>query len=349
MLKDKEWRCALKLVLAAAGTVILIRIIVKLAPVIGLMAVAVLIVYCLIPFVRFLTGKKLKPFWASAITSTAIIIIIVIFFYLLVPGLIGELRQLSRFTTTEYYHDLLKIIDNLENRFGFPLTKTFFDYTAGLINQIPLYTQNLLNHLVSFFMKLFSNIWIGFGLVFLVFYLVQDIEKAKSNLTDLFPRIYQQEVTRVLGVVDQKVGAYIRGTLLKCLLVGLFTGLGLFLWGMPFSLMLGLLAGGLNIILYIGPVLAAVPALLLSLVPGTPGFIPVIAVYIIVQTLDAFVFTPVFLGKAVDLSPLTVIVVILIGGQLLGVLGVILAIPIAAILKVLISSNYLQKKSMPEA
>lgn len=344
MLKDTEWRCALKLVLTAAAVVILIRVIVKLTPIITMLAVAVLIVYCLIPFVKFLTGKKIKPFWASTITTTAIIIAIVIFFYLLIPGLISELRQLTVFTTTEYYRDLLTIIHNLEERFGFQLTKTFFSYMSEFISQIPFYTQNLLNYLISFFMKLFSRIWIGFALVFLVFYLVQDIEKAKSNLTFLFPRIYQQEVTRVLAVIDQKVGAYIRGTFLKCVFVGLFTGLGLFLLGMPFSLMLGLLAGVLNIILYIGPVLAAIPALLLSLVPGTPGFFPVLIVYIIVQTLDAFLFTPVFLGKAVDLSPLTVITVILVGGQLLGVLGIILAIPVAAVLKVLITDYYLKNR-----
>ncbi|HHX87428.1 MAG TPA: AI-2E family transporter [Firmicutes bacterium] len=344
MLKDKELRCALKLVLTAAAVVILIKVLVKLAPILTVLAVAVLIVYCMTPLVNFLTSKKIKPFWASTITTTAIIIGIVIFFYLLIPGLIAELRQLTVFASTEYYHDLLEIIHNMGERFGFQLTKSFFSYITDIIAQIPFYTQNLLNYLISFFMKLFSRIWIGFALVFIVFYLVQDIEKTKSNLTFLFPRIYQQDVTKVLGVIDQKVGAYIRGTFLKCVFVGLLTGLGLFLLGMPFSLMLGLLAGGLNIILYIGPVLAAVPALLLSLVPGTPGFFPVLIVYIIVQTLDAFVFTPVFLGKAVDLSPLTVITVILIGGQLLGVLGIILAIPVAAVLKVLITDYYLKNR-----
>ncbi len=345
MIKDREWRYALKLVLVAAAMIILIRVIVKLAPIITMLVVAVLIVYCLIPFVNFMIKKKIKPFWASTITTTAIIVTVVLFFYLLIPSLINELRQLSVFTATEYYHDLKAIIHNLDERFDLQLTKAFFDYMSEFINQIPSYTQDLLNYLISFFMKLFSRIWIGFALVFLVFYLVQDIEKAKSNLTFLFPRIYQQEVTRVLGVIDQKVGAYIRGTLLKCLFVGLFTWLGLSLLGMPFSLMLGLLEGGLNIILYVGPVLAAIPALLLSLVPGTPSFFPVLIVYLVVQTLDAFVFTPVFLGKAVDLSPLTVITVILVGGQLLGTLGIILAIPIAAVLKVLITDYYLKNRS----
>jgi len=307
--------------------------------------VAVLIVYALIPFAKFLIRKKLSPFWASIITTTALVVAIVIFFYLLIPGLILELRQLTVFASTDYYNELLVIIRDLEERFGFQFSKTIFGDMSEIVGQIPLYTQRVLNYIISFFMKLFSNIWVGFTLVFLVFYLVQDLEKAKSNLTRLFPGIYQQDVTKVLSVIDQKVGAYIRGTFLKCIFVGLFTGLGLLMLGMPFSLTLGLLEGVFNIILYIGPVLAAIPALLLSLVPGTPSFFPVLIVYVVVQALDAFVFTPVFLGKAADLSPLTVITVILVGGKLLGVLGIILAIPVAAVLKVLISDYYLKNRS----
>ncbi len=345
MLGDKEWRYAFKFVFAAAVVYILLNIVAKLTPIIALMAVAVLIVYALLPFANFLIKKKITPFWASIITTTALVVAIVVLFYLLIPGLILELRQLTVFVSTEYYKELLVIIHNLEERFGFHLSETVFGDMFDLVGQLPFYTQRILNYLISSFMKLFSNIWIGFTLVFLVFYLIQDLEKAKSNLTHLFPGIYQREVTKVLAVIDQKVGAYIRGTFLKCIFVGLFTSLGLFLLGMPFSLTLGLLEGAFNIILYIGPVLAAIPALLLSLASGTPSFFPVLIVYVVVQALDAFVFTPIFLGKAADLSPLTVITVILVGGKLLGALGIILAIPVAAVLKVLVSDYYLKKKS----
>ena len=114
------------------------------------------------------------------------------------------------------------------------------------------------------------------------------------------------------------------------------TSIGLFVLKMPFALMLGGLAGLLNIIPYIGPILAAVPAVLLSLLPDTPNIFLVVGLYILVEIVDSFVFTPIFLGKAVDLSPLTVVVSVLIGGQLLGTLGIILAIPAAAICKVLL-------------
>ena len=83
--------------------------------------------------------------------------------------------------------------------------------------------------------------------------------------------------------------------------------------------------------------------------PDTPGLLLVAFLYITVQILDAFLFTPVFLGKATDLSPLTVIVIILIGAQLMGVLGIILAIPITATLKVLLVHYYLDRRKAEAA
>jgi len=118
--------------------------------------------------------------------------------------------------------------------------------------------------------------------------------------------------------------------------------------GMPFAILLGITAGLFNIILYIGPFAAAIPALLLSIMPATPSFFLVVLLYLIVQILDAFLFTPLFLGKATDLSPLTVVVAILIGAQLWGVLGIILAIPITATLKVLLDHYYLKQRKAEE-
>lgn len=348
MIKDRELRLSLKLVLTAAAVFLLCWVLWKLGPILTLLVIAVLLVYCIAPLVNFLIAKKIQPLWAALITASLILLALVAFFYMLIPGLLVELRELATFITFEFFDEVRVVVEQLQEideRFNLQLTQHFVEYFALLSRQLPDHLQQILRNLTALSMVLVSRLWIVLALVFLVFYLVQDIEKAKANLTGLFPQIYHQRVAHILGIVDQKVGAYIRGTLLKCLMVGLLTGLGLSIFGMPFSLMLGILAGLLNIILYIGPIMAALPALLLSLIPGTPNFFLVLGLYVFVQILDAFVFTPVFLGKAVDLSPLTVVVVILIGGQLLGLLGIILAIPAAAVLKVLLVHYYLDRQS----
>ncbi len=351
MIADKELRFSLKLALTFFAVAILIWILVKVAPIITIFVIAVFIVYCINPLVNYLISKRIKPLFAAIIASLIIFIALVVFFYLLIPGLLRELRELALFMTTDLIEDLAGLVEQaeeLDQRFNLQLADSFTAYVDQFKREAPGHVQQLLKGLTSASMALISRAWIVLALAFLAFYLVQDLEKAKTNLTLLFPRIYQQEIMKILGIIDQKVGAYIRGTLMKSLFVGTLTGLGLSLLGLPFALMLGLLAGVLNIILYVGPVLAAVPALLLSIPPGTPNFFLVLALYIFVQTLDAFVFTPVFLGKAVDLSPLTVVVVVLIGGQLLGVLGIILSIPATAILKVLLFHYYLDKRKAAE-
>jgi predicted PurR-regulated permease PerM len=348
---DKELRLALKIVLTAAAVIILSMILVKVAPIMTIFVSAIFIVYCINPLVNFLISKRIQPLLAAIVSSLIVFIALALFFYLLIPGLVEELRQLALFAMTDMLDELAGLVVQLEEidqRFNLQLSNSFLDYYDQFTREVPVHVQHLLRGLTNFSMILISRAWVVLALAFLAFYLVQDMEKAKTNLTLLFPHIYQKEIIHILGIIDQKVGAFIRGTLLKSLFVGTLTGFGLSLLGMPFALMLGILAGGLNIILYIGPVLATIPALLLSIAPGTPSFFLVLALYIFVQILDAFVFTPVLLGKAVDLSPLTVVVVVLIGGQLMGLLGIILSIPITAILKVLLVHYYLDKNKISE-
>lgn len=346
MLKDREWRQAFKLALAFTAIGILILILIRLAPIISILIIALFIVYLLLPPVNFLIRRRFPPLLASASAVIVVLLAMFLFFYFLIPGLIRELSDLTNFISTELvsdWSDFIERLAGLDARFNLNLADILTERYDAFAKEAPGFVQQLLKSLANFSMVLVSKAWIGLMLIFLVFYLVQDLEKTKSGLTLLAPQIYQKDVIHILGVIDQKVGAFIRGTLLKSLFVGLFTWGGLAILGLPFSLMLGALAGIFNIVLYIGPVLAAVPGLLLSLLPGTPNFFLVLAAYVIPQIFDAFVFTPLFLGKAVDLSPLTVVVVILMGGQLAGIPGIILAVPLSAILKVLLVDYYLAK------
>ena len=352
MFEDRETRLALKIVLIAAAVFILIWSLVQLAPIISIFVIAIFIVYFINPLVHFLIGIRIKPLFAAMIAALIILVAVSMLFYLLIPGLILEARQLLIFLTTELIQDLPALIAELEEldaRFNLRLTEAFIEYSNQFIRQAPANIQQLLRSLTALSMELVTRAWITLALVFLVFYLVQDLETAKQNLTLLFPQIYKENIVHILSIIDEKVGAYIRGTVLKCIFVGLLIWIGLLILEMPFALLLGILAGIFNIVLYIGPVVATIPALLLGIMPGTPNILLILLLYVLVQILDAFVFTPVFLGKATDISPLTVIIMVLIGAQLMGLLGIILAIPIAATSKVLLEHYYLNKRKTEAA
>jgi len=352
LFNDRETRLALKIVLIATAVILIIWLLVQLAPVISIIIIALFIVYFIAPLVNFLIKIKIKPILAAMITAVMILIVLFLLFYLLIPGVISEVRELVIFFSTEITRDLPELISQLEEldqRFNLQLAEVFVEYTDQFIRQAPSNVQQLLRYLTAISMGVVTRVWIGLALVFVVFYLVQDLGSVRYNLTLVFPQIYKENVKHILNTIDEKVGAYVRGTLMKCIFVGFLTWIGLTLLDMPFALILGILAGALNIILYIGPITATIPALLLSIMPDTPSILLVLLLYIGVQILDAFVFTPFFLGKATDLSPLTVIIIVLIGAQLMGLLGIILAIPITATLKVLLEHYYLERRRTEEA
>ena len=152
----------------------------------------------------------------------------------------------------------------------------------------------------------------------------------------LLPVQYRKSGEDIISLIDRNVGNYIAGNVVRCTIVGFLTGFVLFLVGMPYSLLLGIIAGVLNIILYIGPYIAFFPALILSFSPMTPSPVIVILIYLVVQAIDGTVLSPLLLGRAVKLKPITVIISLLVGQQLAGVLGMILSTPVAGIIRSLL-------------
>ena len=348
-LSDRDWKLAFKISLSFFIILFLVWLLIKLAPIITLFLVAILIVYFISPVMKAFIDKKVPPFLAAVLTFMIVLIFLSLLFYAIIPGMLNELAELANYFSDDVvseadiilFQPILQEIEILESRFNLQITQTISEITTNFIQGLPEYFEDMLSGLGAASIAFFSGIWSFLVLIFVMFYLLIEIEKVKEKFTHLFPYVYHQEVGHVISVIDQKVGAYVRGTIVRCFCVGILTSIVLSIVGMPFALMLGVLAGALNIIVYIGPILAAIPAVLFSLVPGTPHFLLIIGIYLAVQTVDFFVFTPYLLGKAVDLSPLTIVTTVLIGAQLAGLLGIILAIPAAAILKVLLNHYYL--------
>ncbi len=136
----------------------------------------------------------------------------------------------------------------IDTRINLELTTALVEYTQQFIRQAPANIQILLRNPAALSVNVITNIWVIFAVIFLVFYPVIDIEKARLNLTLQFPKIDKDNIAHLPRIIDQKVGAYIRGTLMKCLFAGLLTRPGLTLMGMPFALMLGIMAGPFNVI-----------------------------------------------------------------------------------------------------
>ncbi|WP_457631027.1 AI-2E family transporter [Oceanithermus sp.] len=188
----------------------------------------------------------------------------------------------------------------------------------------------------------------GLVQLFVVFvvtgYLLADLPRVNAALLEALPRPWQPLALELAGKLDHAVGGYIRGQLLVAALVGLVVGLGLALIGVPMAAALGFIAGVFNLVPYLGVVVSIVPALLLALSVGTWQVLGALLVFVLANQLEAHVFSPLILGRATELHPITVVLSIMAGAALAGIWGAMLAVPAMAFAKVLYTDYYLPSR-----
>jgi predicted PurR-regulated permease PerM len=158
----------------------------------------------------------------------------------------------------------------------------------------------------------------------------------------LLPAGSRGRVHDVLEVLGRVLRRWLLGRLSVMAVNGTLTALGLWFLGIPLPAMLGLLTGLLNFIPNLGPLLAAVPAVLLALLQGPQEVLWVVVLYLIIQNLDGFVFTPLVQQRTVSLPLVIIITAQVLFGLLLGSLGLLFATPLAAVILVLVKMLYLQ-------
>jgi predicted PurR-regulated permease PerM len=172
-------------------------------------------------------------------------------------------------------------------------------------------------------------------LILLTFYMLVDSKDIFSFFVKLFPRQRRAQVAAISGTVVSKVSAWLGGQLLLALIIGLTSALGLGLMGVPYFYVLALISAVGEMIPMIGPILSAIPAILVAVTVSPALAISVAIFFIVQQQLENTVLVPKIMGRQVGLSAVTVIVALGVGGELLGVVGAILAVPTAAIIQVL--------------
>jgi predicted PurR-regulated permease PerM len=338
-LRDNLYQTAVRLlglIIAFAAVILFLK---KISWVIGLVLISLLIVYSISPLSTFLHKKGVPHFPSVLVVYFALLFLVLLVFYLIIPTLIVELRALARYLATDYSFMLPQLITQLEELLS---NENLVESLQGFAHELPNILQQAVSTATTITVNLLSGLTDVIIVLFLVFYLLRDLTPLREGVIRLFPPGWRKEATHVMEIIDLKVGSYLRGNFIRCGLVGILTGIILALIGMPFAFILGILAGLLNIIVYVGPYLAGIPAVILALTPDTPSVFLIIFIYVSVQAVDAFLLVPILLGKAVDLRPFTIIISLLIGGQLLGIVGVILAIPVAATLKVIVYHYYLK-------
>jgi predicted PurR-regulated permease PerM len=168
-------------------------------------------------------------------------------------------------------------------------------------------------------------------------YLLYDSENAKRFFMGFVPERRRDTTLELLGQLERVIGGFIRGQILVGLSVGILIAVGLSLIHEPYAILLGALAGALDLIPYIGPFIAVVPALIIAFV--TNGFqeaIYVAIVFVIANQAEGHILAPNIVSRTIQLTPSTVMLAVLIGGELYGIIGMFIAVPVAGIIRVLL-------------
>lgn len=170
------------------------------------------------------------------------------------------------------------------------------------------------------------------------FYFLRDWDLMLARLRELLPRHIEAEVMRVARESDEVLGAFLRGQLMVMLILGLIYSIGLWLAGIKLAFLIGMSAGLLSFVPYLGAALGVGGAVIAALVEHRDVIhvVYVLAVFGVGQTLESFLLTPWLVGDKIGMHPVAVIFAILVGGQLFGFLGILLALPVAAVLMVVL-------------
>ncbi|WP_159071794.1 MULTISPECIES: AI-2E family transporter [Carboxydocella] len=175
----------------------------------------------------------------------------------------------------------------------------------------------------------------------LAFYFLLDWQRLHQGWELLLPGSARLHALALLDELDQIMKKFIRGHLLICLLVGALTGIGMTLLGVPYALFLGVVAGILDLIPFFGPILGGIPAVVLALQISWSKALAAAVVILVIQQVEAHLLSPKILGDALNLHPLTVIFALLAGGEVAGLWGLLLAVPLTAIGKAILRYVFL--------
>ena len=188
----------------------------------------------------------------------------------------------------------------------------------------------------------FSLIAIFAIIPFVTYFVLAEGDAALKNLIQRVPNKYFEMSLNVLNKIERDLVGYLRGWILDSIIIGVLSIAGLWLIGVDYPILIGTVAGIANLVPYLGPVVGAVPAFLVSLTQfgDFRMLVPIIVLSVAIQAIDNIIVQPLCFAKTVDMHPLTVILVLLVGNELMGVAGMLVAIPIATVLKVSIVETY---------
>lgn len=313
----------------------------KIARVLSPFFITVLLVYIVKPLSDRLTAKRIPVSISILIVYLFMLALLAAISIYLVPELAANIRELME-TLPQFissyeslFNDLLSIINS--SNWSEQVKSAIFDQIANTADQAQAFLVRLLEDglkLIVDMARIIVDLTIA---LVLTYYTIKDGEKFKEYTLLLLPRRWRNGMTGACKEINRILAGFIQGQLMIAFIVGIMETIGLMIVGMRYPLVLGMIGGLANIIPYFGPYIGAVPALAIALTISPMKAVWTVVVFLAVQQIDNNFISPKMIEGKLGLHPVATIFAVLAGGEFFGIMGMLLAVPVMAILRVIIN------------
>lgn len=291
--------------------------------------------YCFKPIVTFLEKKGVSKTWGATIVLLLLVGIVVVSISSIIPSLVKQIVALMKSTPAFIkdveawanemsHHPMLQNID----------FQSYLDkWNISLGNIVQTTINGLSSSIGSFVSSIAGIVMLVVTVPFILFYMLKDGHKMVPAIEKYFPEKHKGEMVGLLKKMSETIEKYISGQMIECLFVGVGTSLGYMIIGVDYAFLFGVIAGLTNMIPYIGPYIGLAPAVFVTIFTDPWKAVFACIVVLIVQQIDGNIIYPNVIGKSLDIHPLTIIIILLVAGNLAGLLGMILGVPFYAVCK----------------
>ena len=304
-------------------------------------ACGAVIYYLVKPIYDYLLNKKVPKGIAILLVMVGVIVIFIMIITSLVPIIQKQLLDLV--SQLPYYYQIIS--EQVENF----MQTGFFETIQEQFNKINTdFIQSITERLNGILNFTFSGIGSVVGIIgdivitvmtmpVILYYLLKDGNKVIPFVTRMFPTRSQHKISVMLNEMNQQVSSYIRGQITVAICVGFTYIIGYTLIGLPYGVTIGMIAGLLTIIPYLGSIIGLTPALIIGFVTNPTLALHVLLVFVIEQLIESRVLQPLILGSSLKMHPVTILIILLAAGKMFGLVGLLIAVPGYAVVKVFIT------------
>lgn len=346
MSEAAAWRVASRTVLFTLAVLIALWLVGQLTSVLMRVTLAIILAAGMKPLVDRLTARELRRqgWWTPPRGLVVLAVYVVTITLVSTAGglilqvVIVELQNLVNGVPVYAPRIVAGVNDLLDLVPGGRDMVADFDI-AGQLSGVVSQVFNVMGQAVFVFRQvlgLLSGLLDVLMILLLALYITTDGPRIARYLRAFLPRDRHAQASRVTSRIFVRLGGWVSGQILLCVIIGTISWVGLTLIGVPYAVVLALIAGIMEAVPNVGPIIASVPAIIIAALYSPWQALLVAILYIIIQQLENYLIVPKVMSKAVELHPLAVLLALMVGGELMGVLGAVLAVPVTAAISVIV-------------